>query len=168
MSESLEEYVRRLGEGGVLKAYRMYASGELVIKDPSPPRDFLEYVLRPDYSLWFWASVMTGLLAVATVFLLPWAIPLRLVLGAIIMFFLPGYVTVELFFPRENSLNDLERLGLSVVSSFAVTSLMGLILNLTPAGINVVSSAVTTMVYVTLVGLAAAYRKCSLIRKPTA
>lgn len=62
--------------------------------------------------------------------------PLRFALGAVFLLFFPGYSLLAVLFPRKNSLSGIERIVLSFVLSFAIVSLIALILNYTPWGIR--------------------------------
>lgn len=167
---SLEEYVlRRFGRVGVKELRVVYdevRSGRIVINDLSRPNDFLQYLLRLDYSLWFWVVVVLTLTTLATIPLsnyLGFTTYLRYVLGSVFVLFIPGYVTVEALYPRDDDLKPLERLALSIGLSLALVPLIGLLLNYTPWGIRLGPVTTSLTIYDLLVGLTAAYRKYSLL-----
>lgn len=62
--------------------------------------------------------------------------PIRIALGLIFILFLPGYALIAALFPSGESIDWIERLALSFGLSFAVTPLIGLMLNYTPWGIR--------------------------------
>ena len=166
---TLEEYVGRLGRGyRVLRStYEEYVSGKLKLVDPDPPVTFAEYILRLDYSTWFWTLASLVLIAVASVYLsdvLPPITYVRYVAGSILVLFAVGYATVEALYPEEGSLSDLERLALSVGLSLAVVPLIGLALNYTPWGIRLGPVLTSLVVYTTSVSLVATYRKYTHLR----
>ncbi|MEM0015075.1 MAG: DUF1616 domain-containing protein [Zestosphaera sp.] len=162
--KTLEEYVNSLGRGyrNLRRAYDEVVSGKLNIMDPNPPKVFVEYLLRFDYSTWFWVTISLTIITIASVCLtslIPQAIYLRYVAGSIFTLFIVGYTTVELLYPEEGSLSDLERLALSIGLSLAVVPLIGLALNYTPWGIRLEPVLTVLTLYSTLTALGAAYRK---------
>lgn len=61
---------------------------------------------------------------------------LRLILGIPFVFFLPGYTLMAALYPKKEGIGRMERLLLSLVMSFVIVSLIGLIVNYTPLGIR--------------------------------
>jgi len=164
---TLEELARGKAFRELLEIYRRIQEGELVIEDPSPPRDFLERLARPDYSSWLWAVWGLTLLTLASIPLSSALSPLlvlRHVLGAVFVLFLPGYVTVKALYPGRSELSDLERLALSLGLSLALVPLIGLILNFTPWGIRLAPVAASLSAYTLALSLVAAYREHALSR----
>ncbi len=162
LDEYVEEAKRKGGYKELKKLYDEIMSGKLKIRDPNPPRDFLEYLTRPDYSLWAWTTITLLILTLFTVFLsetIPILIYFRYVFGSIIVLFLPGYVTIEALYPRENELSPLERLALSIGLSLALVPLIGLILNYTPWGIRLEPIITALTIYITTITFLGLYRK---------
>lgn len=62
--------------------------------------------------------------------------PMRAVLGFPLVLFAPGYVLVSALFPKEDELDGIERLALSIGLSICVVVFIGLGLNYTPWGIR--------------------------------
>ncbi|MEE8471239.1 MAG: DUF1616 domain-containing protein [Dehalococcoidia bacterium] len=91
--------------------------------------------------------------------------PLRIILGAIFLIFFPGYALMAALFPREDSLQRVERVALSFVLSIAVVPLILLILNYTPWGIRLepIFAAVASFIFVA--SLAAYFRRRRLPRE---
>lgn len=163
-NETLEDYVKSLGHDyRVLKrVYDEISEGKIKIVDPNPPKVFVEYLLRLDYSFWFWATTfLIGVLALSVYLtdVIPQIIYLRYVTGSMVVLFLVGYVTVELLYPEEGSLSDMERLALSIGLSLAIVPLLGLVLNYTPWGIRSTPVLITIILYLVAGSLGAAYRK---------
>lgn len=85
----------------------------------------------------FLAIIILALLSIVTV-----SIPLlnesilKYILGVIFVFIIPGYALLAFLFPRKQSLEKLERLGLAVILSLVLASIVGLMLNYTPLGIR--------------------------------
>jgi len=169
MGETLEEYIaRRAGGGGkgraLREAYSMWVEGKLRLVDPDPPRDYLEYLANPAYSLWFWTVL--SLVALTTI-----SIPLssisqafqylRYLLGSLLVLYLPGAMLIEALYPVEEELSPLERLALGIGLSLALVPLVGLVLNYTPWGIrlNPILASLDTLTI--LLGAAASWRKYS-------
>ena len=61
--------------------------------------------------------------------------PVRIVLGLLLVLFLPGYSLIAALFPRRGDLDGIERIALSFGLSIAVVPLIGLALNYTQYGI---------------------------------
>ncbi len=173
MGKTLEELVlSRTSKGMPLRkvvneVYREYVSGKLDLTDLSPPKTILNYLIRLDYSLWFWTIItlttLTNILTYITNYI-PQLIPLRWVLGTLYVLFMPGYVLVEALYPTRGGLSPLERVALAVGLSLAITPLLGLILNYTPWGIRLTPILITISTYVIVISLLAAFRK---LRKTT-
>lgn len=86
---------------------------------------------------------------------------LRIIIGLPFLFFIPGYILIFIFFPLKtdcNSINTLERIGLSFGFSIALVSLLGLLLNFTPWGIQLISVLFSLFFLVESLGVIALYR----------
>ncbi|MFC1932400.1 DUF1616 domain-containing protein [Chloroflexota bacterium] len=83
---------------------------------------------------------------------------LQIVLGLPFVIFLPGYVLIAALFPKKDSLDGIERVGLSFVTSIAVTSLLGLLLNFTPWGIRVYPMLVSLAIFILATSIIMWYR----------
>ncbi len=114
--------------------------------EQSPPqlsRNFASF-LRTSNAYWYWIIIVLTS-AAATIFFAipentyPW-VYLRYILGTVFVLWLPGYaLTKTLYMDVSGSgknLDSIERLGLSIGSSLAITSIIGLLLNYTPWGIR--------------------------------
>jgi len=119
--------------------YGMWVKNRVELEDPEPPNHFMEYLGRPEYSLWFWTSMSLIALTALSVPLSSisvWILYLRYILGALFVLYIPGMSLIEALYPDERSLSPLERLALSIGLSLALVPLVGLILNYTPWGIR--------------------------------
>lgn len=171
--DTLEDFMRRrMDKKGLFKVlrevYNEVKSKRIALVDPSPPRDFLEYLSRPDYAAWLWTTLSLAILTVILVVsaeVSPLLTYLRYVVGSIYVLFLPGYVTIEALYPREEDLSPLERLALSIGLSLAITPLLGLFLNYTPWGIRLGSVLVVQSLYILVILFVAAYRKFNSLKK---
>jgi uncharacterized membrane protein len=82
-------------------------------------------------------NLLTLLLIIAIV-LFPSNV-LRIILGIPFVLLFPGYILMTALFPRKESMDNLQRVALSLGMSIAVVPLIGLILNYTPWGITLES-----------------------------
>jgi uncharacterized membrane protein len=166
MNKYLEEYIKGKKFKEQMSIYRKIREGKIKIIDPNPPKDYYDYLIRLDYSLWFWTIISLVVLTLISiklssifyVFLI-----LRYILGSLFVLFLPGYVTIEALYPREKDLSSLERLALSIGLSLALVPLIGLILNYTPWGIRLDPVIISLTIYSIIISLIASYRKYMLI-----
>jgi uncharacterized membrane protein len=76
----------------------------------------------------------------------------------IFLLFLPGYFLLGVFFPRRNDLDGLERLGLGIGVSIAVTASITAVLNYLPCGIQFGSVVTSVGLFILLTGCAIWYR----------
>lgn len=163
---SLEEYVKSKFGGTSFRELKMLydevRNRRLILADPNPPKDFLGYVIRLDYSLWFWVVVIASLATLTTIALSEYVSLLnylRYVLGTVYVLFVPGYVTIEALYPKGDELSNLERLALSIGLSLAIVPLLGLVLNYTPWGIRLVPIVALLTTYIIVISITALYRK---------
>ena len=150
----------------------MAADGSLILQDPlyevESPWD---YLLTPSLSMWLWVTLIVTLLAVTTILLIPESFPvvvIRWLLGSVLVLFLPGYVLLQLLFPRPSEMDSLERFALDVGLSLALVPLIGLILYYTPWGIMLLPIATSISAFTLAFLIAAATRKYIRIRQETA
>jgi hypothetical protein len=170
--KTLEELWRENSEKqGKLKAsltlYWKWVNNEIEIADPNPPKSFSEYLSRPDYSLWFWFSMVFIVLTVTLVFItegFPILLPLRYMLGTAYVLFFPGFLLIEALYPKEEELSPLERLALSIGLSLAIVPLIGLVLNYTPFGIRLLPVLLSLATYMVITGFIATRRKYAYVR----
>jgi uncharacterized membrane protein len=79
---------------------------------------------------------------------------------------LPGYCLVTVLFSKKNKLELVEEVVLSVALSFGIAGLVGLILGLSPIGINFTSITVSLTVIVTVLSFVAFLMKNREIKYP--
>lgn len=162
---SLWEYTGGLRLRRLAEVYRLVDSGELALRDPRPPRDFIEYLGRPGYSMWLWTGLVLAAIAAALALTSTSALhPLRLVLGLVYVFFLPGYGIAEALYPGEE-LSPIEHLALSIGLSLAIVPLGGLLLNYTPWHVTQLPVIGLIFLVIAVSLLVAAYRKYMLYEK---
>ena len=86
---------------------------------------------------------------------------LRIIIGLPFLLFIPGYLLIVILFPMKqefNGINRLERIGLSFGFSIALVSVLGLLLNFTPWGIQLVSVLLSQFILIESLGFIALYR----------
>jgi len=164
---TLEEYVERMrrtqSKYHVLQElYREWLKGKVRLTDPQPPNDYIHYLLRLDYSLWFWTIIALTTLTILSIVLtnmVGYIIYMRYILGSIFVLYLPGATLIEALYPREEDLSPLERLALSIGLSLAVVPLIGLILNYTPWGIRLEPIIISLTLFTLSMTIIASWRK---------
>jgi uncharacterized membrane protein len=88
--------------------------------------------------------------------------PLRVVLGLLLVLFLPGYSLIAIFFPRKDDLGMIERVALSFGLSIAVVPLLGFVLNYTPFGIRLIPILITLSAFTISLSIVAWVRRMKL------
>jgi len=88
--------------------------------------------------------------------------PVRIILGLLLVLFLPGYSLIAALFPRKDDLDGIERIALSFGLSIAVVPLLGLALNYTPFGIRLVPILVVLSVFTVSLAVVAGVRRQGL------
>ena len=84
--------------------------------------------------------------------------PVRIILGLLLVLFLPGYSLIATLFPGKDDLDGIERIGLSI----AVVPLLGLALNYTPFGIRLVPILVVLSMFTISLAVVACVRRQGL------
>jgi len=88
--------------------------------------------------------------------------PVRIILGLLLVLFLPGYSLISALFPANDDLDGIERIALSFGLSIAVVPLLGLALNYTPFGIRLVPILVVLSVFTVSLAVIAGVRRQGL------
>ena len=88
--------------------------------------------------------------------------PVRVVLGLLLVLFLPGYSLIAALFPRRDDLDGIERIALSFGLSIAVVPLLGLALNYTSYGVRLVPILAVLSVFTVSLAVIAGVRRCWL------
>lgn len=84
---------------------------------------------------------------------------LRIILGIPLVIFSPGYVLMTALFPRKESMENVQRVALSLGMSIAVVPLIGLILNYTSWGITLESVLGSTAAFIVIMSVIAWVRR---------
>ena len=124
-------------------------------KPPERTESLVEYMKLGYRNLWFYASLVTCVATLISIYFLPSSFPLviiRWVLGSIFVTFIPGYLAVAAIFREERQANEVETVVLSLALSFALVICVGGLLNYTAWGITLNSLLVS--ITILSVGLA--------------
>ena len=106
--------------------------------------------------IWLVASVMVIYLPILN------ALPVRYVLTLPLLLFIPGYCFIAALFPQVSDISLIERIALSFGFSFALVSLIGLVLNFTLWGIRLDPIVLSLTGFTLLMILVAYYRRSHL------
>jgi len=88
--------------------------------------------------------------------------PVRIILGLLLVLFLPGYSLIAALFPAKDDLDGIERIALSFGLSIAVVPLLGLALNYTPLGIRLAPVLVVLSMFTVSLAVVAGVRRQGL------
>lgn len=88
--------------------------------------------------------------------------PVRIVLGLLLVLFLPGYSLIAALFPGKDDLDGIERIALSFAMSIVIVPLLGLALNYTPFGIQLVPILLVLSTFTVSLAVVAYVRRCGL------
>ena len=88
--------------------------------------------------------------------------PVRLVLGLAYMLYVPGYCLTAALFPREDDIDGIERVGLSLGLSIAWITVLALFLDALPWGLRLWPIVVGELVSIGLFSAAALWRRSRL------
>jgi predicted nucleic acid-binding protein len=130
-------------------------------RSPSVPMNLSTY-LKTSSALWYWLTIALSIATAFAVFLVsedlyPWNY-FRNALGVILVLWLPGYTFLKALFPS-HSLENVERIALSVIMSLALISIIGLLLNYSPWGIRLAPIVLTLLVFTLVFATAAVIRE---------
>jgi len=148
------------------EVYLMWKRGELNIEH-EPLENAVMFLASVD-GVWYWVTLAITLASLAVVMLVKGGplMPIRYLLGAVSVLFMPGYSIVEALYPRGDELAPLERLALSIGLSLAVVPLVGLILNYTPWGIRLIPIVISNTALTIALLTVAALRKARYASTP--
>jgi predicted Zn-ribbon and HTH transcriptional regulator len=114
---------------------RLHRKGVLMLEDPTAQKDFMSFLTHRK-TLWFWIVIGIFLISFLSIVFIPetgTALSyVRYLFGFVLVAFLPGYCLNEALFPREDSIDLIERITFSIGLSFALTALVALFLSFTP------------------------------------
>jgi uncharacterized membrane protein len=90
------------------------------------------------------------------------ATPVRIVLAIPIVLFIPGYCLIAALFPKNNDIDLLERIALSIGLSIVILPMIGFALNFTPVGIRLDQIVFSLTLFTWEMILVAYYRRTRL------
>jgi uncharacterized membrane protein len=90
---------------------------------------------------------------------------IRVILGILLVLFLPGYSFISFLFPEKEDLDGVERIALSFCLSISITPLITLLLNFTPLGINLIPILISISVFTILMSIITYIRRQRLSEK---
>ncbi|MFA5364111.1 MAG: DUF1616 domain-containing protein [Candidatus Bathyarchaeia archaeon] len=103
-------------------------------KTTNSKQGFVSFIFHKK-SYWFWIMIALSIVTFITISFIPETGTLagiRYVFAFIFVAFLPGYSLTQTLFPKEDSMDLIERTTFSIGISFAITALTGLFLSFTP------------------------------------
>jgi hypothetical protein len=148
---------------------RLQEEGKIHLKPASPAQTFTAYI-RSTHAAWYWITLALTAATIAAVYTIPAEVYpqayLRNIVGIIFTLGLPGYAFVKALFPRQlpikasdKDVDTIERIALSVGMSLALVPMVGLLLNYTPWGINLIPSTLS------LAALTLAFATAAILRE---
>jgi len=89
--------------------------------------------------------------------------PVRVAFAVVFLLFAPGYSLIAALYTREDAIDIIERLALSVGTSIAIVPLIGLILNYTPYGIRLTPILVSVYAFIVIASAVACRLRLRLV-----
>jgi hypothetical protein len=124
----------------------LHKKGLVQLDEPVSHKNFISF-MSPKISRWFWIVLGLSALSFLSIVLLPETGPplsyIRYIFAFILVAFLPGYCLTETMFPKQQTMDVIERTTFSIGLSFAITALSGLILSFTPFGLTLATTLPT-------------------------
>lgn len=133
---------------------KLYKKGLVSLDEPTRSKlSFVQFVSAKE-TYWFWISLTISILSIVSIVFIPENQPplsyIRYVLAFVLVAFLPGYCLTKTLFPKQTTLDQIERITFSIGLSFALTTLMGLFLSFSSLGLTLSTTlpALTSIVVV--------------------
>jgi hypothetical protein len=139
----------------------LHNKGLVSLEEPFADRSLFDY-LSSKSSLWFWLTIALSIVTILAIIILPETGTVAYVsyfFGFVLVAFLPGYCLTETLFPKQTTLDTIERITFSIGLSFAVTALTGLLLSFTPFGLTLSTSLPALAAIVVVLAVVALIRK---------
>ena len=89
--------------------------------------------------------------------------PLRVVVGFPLLLFIPGYLLVSTLFPRNDEIDAVERVALSIGLSICIVVFVGLCLNYTPWGIRLGAILLALSAFILVFTALSAFRRIHVL-----
>ncbi|AFZ70664.1 Protein of unknown function (DUF1616) [Caldisphaera lagunensis DSM 15908] len=129
------------------------------IKYTNYPRNFLSYFFSIRNSWVLISLLIISVSMISSIFIPDKYILVKGILVSPILFFYPGYGVVESIYPNKNDWGELERVAIYIAISLAIIPLIGLILNLLPQGLTVLSVSLSLYIFSLSMLILSSYRK---------
>jgi uncharacterized membrane protein len=84
---------------------------------------------------------------------------LRVIVGSLLVLFIPGYLLVSTLFPRNDEIDAVERIALSIGLNLCIVVFVGLCLNYTPWGIRLNSILLALSAFILVFTVLSALRR---------
>ncbi len=145
----------------------MKHDGVITLSEPRVECSFSSYMKSISKSAPLWLTVFVSIATLSTVYLIPqeepWLIA-RIITGAVFVLFMPGYALVQILFPLKD-MEVVERIVLSIGLSFAVSPIIGLMLNYILWGIRLDSIVLSLSAISIALAFGAIYKKFKIKRR---
>jgi predicted Zn-ribbon and HTH transcriptional regulator len=142
---------------------RLHQKGLVFLEEPTSQKENFTSFLSPRKSRWFWLTMVLSILSFVSIIFIPeTGTPLsylRYIFGFVLVTFLPGYCLTETLFPKEDTMDIIEKFTFSIGLSLAITALVALFLSFTPFGMTLATTLPTLGSLVIVLAVVALVRK---------
>ena len=119
---------------------KLHKKGMVSLEEPTIlNQNFVQFLSTKD-NYWFWIIIAASVLSFASIVFIPEGLGLisyiRYGFAFVLVAFLPGYCLTKTLFPKQTTLDEIERITFSIGLSFAITTLMGLFLSFSSIGLT--------------------------------
>jgi hypothetical protein len=162
----LQDMIEKLKDEGLSSGdatktiYTLWKQDALDLREPGLPSTMLRCVLSFQ-GIWFWTitALVASMFPITYYVADPPFLYVRYVLGLLFALYLPGSMLIEALYPKNQDLESLNRLALSIGLSLAVIPLIGLFLNYTPWGIRLTPITISLATFTEAMAFTALIRK---------
>lgn len=154
---------------------KLETEGSIKLENQAPQSHSLATHLKTREAAWYWITITAAAVS-AALFLeisendYPWVYA-RNILGIVFVLFLPGYALIKALFPVKmlarktvENLGTTEQATLSVAMSIAAVSIVGLLLNFSPWGLNLNAIILSLLAFTSILATVAIIRKLQAAR----
>jgi hypothetical protein len=176
LTKMLSETLNLEEEDILESVLKLQAEGKIKLEEQASQSPNLSTHVRIRDTLWYWVTIAVSTLTAYVIFTISEnSYPLiyaRNVLGVIFVLFLPGYAVIKALFPvnmpirtSTESLAAAERFALSISMSIALVSIVGLLLNYSPWGIELTAMVLSLLALTLIFATAAVVREIQLSKQ---
>ena len=141
---------------------RLHKKGIISLEEPVLPKQNFVQFLSAKNNYWFWIIIVISVLSFASIVFIPEGLGLisyiRYGFAFVLVAFLPGYCLTKTLFPKQTTLDKIERITFSIGLSFAITTLMGLFLSFSSIGLTLSTTLPTLAAVVSVLAVLALVR----------